>query len=163
MIITQKNFNIFVIVIVMLTGAGFGFLIGLCYTPNFSWIGLLAGNVSSIYLWIATIAGTASSYPLAKMYLKQLRNISAKRYSRKKVCSLSTIVAVICGVICTTLIHGIMTLLIVFDSEVPFQMGWLWVIVISVYEIIGALAGLIVGGICSLIYVTVNGRSIETV
>jgi len=134
----NKGFEIFVIVFVILTGAGFGTLTGLFYS-----------RVS--YWWIGTIVGTVSGYPLAKLYLKQLVKISAKWHNRKMVWLLSTLVAIICGVICTTLVHTVMVgAMLQIKHSKPES---LLLVVIGIAELIGACAGLIVGGICSWVYV----------
>ena len=145
--VSEKTFNIAVIVAVVLTGVGFGVLTGLAY--------------SEIYWWVGLIAGIVTSYPLAKLYLKQLIKLSTKGHSKKATWLLSTLVAVGCGVICTTVVHGIMTLIIYNpDESLMSQMDGFWSLFLSIGEAIGACAGLIVGGICSLIYVlSIKGKN----
>jgi|GEM_PF-1917452 len=143
-----KTFAVFVVIIVVLTGAGFGALTGLVYSKKFWLVGM--------------ITGTVGSYPLAMLYLKQLAKISAKGHSKKMTWLLCTIIAVICGIICTTLIHGMMTLIIVHNSDVPLsqQMDGFWSLIFLIGEGVGAGAGLLVGGICSLIYVlSIQGKN----
>jgi len=137
---------------VVLTGIGFGALTGLAYS-------------SESYWWVGMIAGVVSGYPLAKLYLMQLIKISTKGHNKKAIWFLSTLVAIICGVICTTLVHGIMTLIIACNSDVPVtrQMDGFWSTIFMVGELVGACAGLIVGGICSLVYVSsIMDKSNET-
>jgi len=136
-----KTFDIFVIIFVVLTGAGFGVITGLAYWQTYWWVGM--------------ITGAASGFPLAKLYLKQLAKISTKGHKRTVTWLLSTFVAIICGVICTTLIHAIMILIIVFCSDMSLMelTEGFWEVIFLVGEGVGAGAGLIVGGICSLIYV----------
>ena len=147
-----KKFDIFVTVFVVIVGTGFGLLTGLAYWENYSWVGMMAGAISS--------------YFLAKLYLKQLIKISAKKYNRKVKWLLSTLVAIVCGVICTTLAHGIMILTVVSCSKMSLgqQTDGFWPIALMIGELIGACAGLIVGGICSWIYVVrIMKESNETV
>ena len=141
--VTNKNFGIFVIVIVVLTGAGFGTLTGFAYSEN------------PLRITAAGIAGVVSSFILAKYYLFLLGKIAVKGYNRKMLWLLSTLAAIICGVICTTLIHGIMILIVVCYSKMPLgqRTDGFWPIFLMVGELVGACAGLIVGGICSWIYV----------
>jgi hypothetical protein len=137
----NKGFEVFVIIFVILTGAGFGGFTGLVYFESYWWVGMIVGAVSG--------------YHLAQLYLKQMIGISAMEHNRKVVWLLSTLAAIICGIICTTLVHGVMLLLILCESDIPLmdRMDGLWPIVLMVGELVGACAGLIVGGICSWIYV----------
>lgn len=136
-----RLFGILVISLVVLVGAGFGSLTGIIYSEN--------------YWWVAAIAATVSSYPLAIIYLMQLKKISSKKLSKKISWMLSTLVAVTCGVICTTFAHGIMTLIILHNSDIPLarQMDGFWPFIVMAGEITGAAAGLILGGISGYIYI----------
>jgi len=138
----NRGFEKFVIIFVMLVGTGFGVLTGLVYFER--------------YWWVGATAGIFSSYPLAKLYLSLLIKISAKIQSKKVVWLLSTLIAILCGVICTTLVHGIMILAVVYFSDVSLKQSTdgLWSMVLMVGEIIGACAGLIAGGLCSSIYIS---------
>ena len=152
MITKWKKFDISVIVIVTLTGAGFGVFAGLLYTDDYSWTGSMAGIVDSIYVWSGLITGTVSGYLLARWYLKLLMKMSIKGYNKKLTWFLSTLIAILCGIICTTLIHGLMILTKLSDIQ-WFDQDGMFPIFITVCEIVGASAGLIVGSISSLIYV----------
>jgi hypothetical protein len=146
--ISEKTFNIVVIVVVVLTGICFGVLTGFAYSESYWWAGMIAGAVTS--------------FPLAKLYLMQLRKIYTKEYGRKSMWLLSTLIAVGCGVICTTVVHGVMTVIIYNPEEQSLmgQMDGFWSLFLLIGEAIGACAGLIVGGICSLVYVlSVKGKS----
>ena len=138
---SEKVFNVVVTVVVMLTGAGFGAFTGAVYSDGKLW-------------WIGLIAGVATAFPLAKFYLWQLAKSFAKNNSRIRTWLWGTFIAILCGVICTTITHGVMAMINYpndpFSSE---EVPGIWPIVIIVGEIIGAGAGLIVGGICSLVYV----------
>jgi hypothetical protein len=137
----NKGFETFVTIFVMLVGTGFGAYTGLVYYAS--------------YWWAGAAAGALSSYPLAKLYLKQLIKISARRQNKKVVWLSGTLMAILCGVICTTLVHGVMILVIACNPNVSLGdvIDGLWAIVLIVGEIIGACAGLIVGGLCSSIYI----------
>jgi len=147
----NKTFDVLVIIFVMLTGTGFGLITGLFYS-------------SKNYWWVAMIIGTISSYPLAKFYLMQLRKISARGHTKKVIWLLSTLIAALCGIISTTLIHVPMVLILYNpDESIIRQMDGFVSIVVGIGELIGLCAGLAVGGICSLIYVlSVRGRNSET-
>ena len=148
---TEKGFNLIVTIAVVLTGAGFGLLTGLIYSEERYW-------------WVGFMAGGVCSYPLAKFYLWQLAKTFAKAHHRILTWFWGTFVAIICGAICTAVVHGIMTLIIYPDD--PFassELPGMWPIVVIVGEIIGAGAGFVVGGICSLIYILkIKGGARET-
>jgi hypothetical protein len=137
----NKGFNIFVLIFVVITGAGFGSLTGIGYSEHYWWGGMIAGIVSS--------------YFLAKLYLKLLAKTSSRGHKKVAVWFSGTLVAITCGIICTTLVHGIMTLIIVYNSNEPLmsEMDGFWSLVVIVGELVGFAAGLVVGGICSLVYV----------
>ena len=99
---TKRALKGFVIVFVILTGAGFGVLTGLAYSESYWWLGMTAGTVSG--------------YPLAKLYLKLLVKTSSRGYKKVAVWFSGTLIAITCGIICTTIVHGIMTLLIKYES-----------------------------------------------
>jgi hypothetical protein len=158
-----KKFDISVIVFAMLTGAGFGVFAGMIYTGrDFTWDGLMAGTVSSFYLCLGLITGAVSNYFLAKWYLKMRMEISLKGHSKKLAWLLSTLIAALCGVICTSLIHGFLVLATKLPDMQPLDMEGMFPIVIAMCEVIGACAGLILGGISSLVYVSSpKNKSIE--
>ncbi len=134
-----KAFRWLVVIIVTLIGAGFGTLTGVVYSENYWWAGL--------------IAGASSSLPLALLYIYTLKKISVRGYSKKIIWLLSTLSAIICGLICTTLAHGIMTTIIYNGRESLLRhMDGFWLLFISIGEGIGAGAGLVAGGILSLVY-----------
>lgn len=147
-----KTFDLFVVIFVMLTGTGFGTLTGLYYS-------------SENYWGVGMIIGAISSYPLAKFYLMQLRKISVRGHTRKVIWFSSTLIAALCGIISTTLIHLVMVLICYdLDESLIRQMDGFVPIVVGIGELIGLSAGLIVGGICSLIYVlSIKVKSDETV
>jgi hypothetical protein len=64
-----------------------------------------------------------------------------------------TATAIGCGIVCTLLVHGIMILL-TYDGNLPAnELGSdIFGIAVTIGLIMGAGAGLVVGGICSLIY-----------
>ncbi len=151
MTITNKGFNVFVVVIVVLTGAGFGIFTGFSYSEDFFWVG--------------GISGIIGGYIVAQLYLWLLKKISAKGLNSVVIWLAGTLIAAVCGMLCTTLVHGTMTVVMYFNSQESLMhlMDGFWPIVIIVGEIIGAGAGFIVGGICSLAYTAwVRGKRDET-
>lgn len=147
MINKDKGFRIFVISFVTLIGMGFGALAGVEY--------------SDLYWWIAAIVGAVSGYLLAELYLKQLMKISAIGYSKMIIWLWGTLVAIICGIICTTLVHAVMAGMAMTILPMGTESRDLYIlngidiflIAITIAEIIGFCAGFVAGGICSLIYV----------
>jgi len=139
----EKVFNVVVSIAVILTGAGFGAFTGAAYSNGKLW-------------WIGLIVGVAAAFPLAKFYLHQMAKAFAKDQKRMKTWFWGVFVAILCGLICTTITHGIMLALIYNpDESLLHQMDGFWLLFLSIGEAIGAGAGLIVGGICSLVYVLV--------
>lgn len=146
------TFAIFVIIFVVLTGAGFGTFAGLVY--------------SDTYWWIATTVGSTCGLFLAKLYLTTLTKLSTKGYNKNIIWLLGTLTAIICGMICTVIIHVLMgifsiTLLPVTNQEldVTSDLG-IFALCVAIAQIYAIVAGLVVGGICSLIYVLlIQGKS----
>ena len=147
----NTGFKMFVISFVMLTGAGFGTWAGFAYSESVFWIG--------------TVLGGVSGYIVAKLYLCQLTRICAKGHSKLATWLKGSLIGSLCGIISTTIIHVIMALgTAIMSGKGLFSLmdGFLF-IAIGVAEIIGACAGLIVGGICSLVYVLkIAGTTDET-
>jgi hypothetical protein len=139
----NKGFEKFVVIFVVLTGAVFGALAGLIY--------------SKVYFWVAAILGGIGGYLVARLYLCWLAKVSAKRDNKFVIWLLGSLVGVLCGILCTTLVHGIMagaTIILTEKGLTLFTEGEGELIFYIVgAEIIGVVAGLIVGGICSLVYV----------
>ncbi|MFO7907956.1 MAG: hypothetical protein ACQESR_27320 [Planctomycetota bacterium] len=139
-----KPFSISVMIAVILVGAGFGTWTGLVYNPTL-W-------------WIATIAGGLCGYPLARIYLRSLKNSCDKGHGGPVIWVSGTFVATGCGIACTALLHAIMIMVTAYGSNVA-SLGELgdsrdiWPIVFFVGVVIGAGAGFLVGGICSLVFV----------
>ncbi len=136
--------KIFVTVIVTLTGAGFGALAGAAYSNVFWWVGMVAGGLSA--------------FGLAWVYLSVLANMPPTLHGAE-AWFLGTLVAVGCGVVCTLAAHGAMWLL-------PYHPGQgdladMREIILIVGVVIGAIAGLVVGGICTLAYVRMRNDSQE--
>jgi len=144
-----KKFRLFVIIFVTLIGIAFG-----------GWAGLMYANGKET-LWsiIKALTGVASGglsgFYLARLYLYRLGKIPINRFNRFVVWLLGSLIAGLCGVICTTVVHGILTVILVTTSETPLTKMWdgFWGAVIVGCEITGAAAGLVAGGICSLVYV----------
>lgn len=155
MAIKNKGFRILVIFFVVSTGAGFGAWIGMFY----------AHRNNPIWITVAAIAGVLSSFILAKYYLFLLGKIAAK-YSRFMTWLLGTVIGILSGIVCTTIVHGIMTCQLVIHTKQSPIHAWdgFWLLIVLISELVGVGAGLIVGGICSLVYVLkIKGEHGETV
>ena len=161
----NKSFDVLVIISVTLVGAGFGV-----------WAGLLYGNaktspfgVAAIF-GIAAISGAIGGYLVAKLYLCSLAKMLAKGYRKFVIWLLGTIIAALCGVLCTTFLHAMLLVAVIIMTEEtlttifhPGEMEGLALLVFAIAELIGAVAGLIAGAICSLIFVlSLKGKSNET-
>ena len=131
---SRTLFSIFVLVAVTLTGGGFGALTGAVYSQDFWWVGMTAGGVSAL--------------GLAWLYLLVLSRMSPRLAGLSAWVS-GTFVAVGCGVVCTIVAHGAMLLVLAMAGE--SVRGAEGVVIIGI--IIGAIAGFILGGICTLAFV----------
>ncbi len=144
----MNGYSILIIILVMLTGGGFGALTGGTYSPNFWWIGMAVGLVSSFFL--------------AKWYLKILTKLSAKGYRGIKFWFTGTALATLFGTICTLLVHGVMLITNIFidpvrNGELPITDALIFVFGI----IIGPCVALVVGAICTLLFTgTKEGREL---
>jgi len=151
---TKNAFRKFVITFVTLIGAGFG-----------TWAGFLYER--DLPFHIGTLVGLVSSLGLAILYLKILDIMSIKGHKKMTIFLLGTVIAILCGVVCTTLIHGIIIETILARSAQSFYSydqnhDGFTLLVIGVAEMIGAAAGLIAGGICSFLYVSeIMGKANE--
>ncbi|MBW8036155.1 MAG: hypothetical protein FVQ79_11120 [Planctomycetes bacterium] len=142
----HMSFDIFVIVLVILTGAGFGALIGFAYY-----------FMSDILVGAGLLFGIIGGYVAARIYLHLLPVICAKGYKKSTVWVLNSLVATGCGVLCTTLIHGVMLIMrskITGDTvATPLHLEG-FRLFIMICETIGAAAGFVVGGVCSWVYLS---------
>lgn len=142
----EKVFNVVVSVAVVLTGTGFGAFTGFVYSEERYW-------------WVGLLAGAVVAFPLAKFYLWQL--VKAFKQGRY-VWLRGTLVAVVSGIICTTIVHGIMGLIVYPDfpfSGGDFPLSWTSIIVTG--EIIGAGTGLIIGAVLSGLYIAIKKGQIR--
>ncbi len=147
---SDKKFRKFVVIFVVLTGAVFG-----------AWAGLL---YSTVYFWVAAIPGGIGGHFLARLYLRWLAKVSAKRDNKFVIWLLGSLVGVFSGIVCTTLVHGLMAgaTIILTEKGLTSHEDFLFYIVAA--EIIGVVAGFFVGGICSLVYVKrVMGKGDEAI
>lgn len=136
-----KTFGVSVIIMVMLVGAGFGALTGVVYNQKL-W-------------WIAAISGGVCGYPLARIYLRSLKNSGTNARRRQATWFYGSCVASICGVICTMVVHATMmgaAWITTFGPHGPVD-AYAWPTILAVGLVIGAMTGFVVGGICSLIFV----------
>lgn len=134
-----KAFSVSVIIAVMLVGTGFGALTGVVYNQTL-W-------------WIAATVGGSCGYPLARIYLRSLKHSRTQGDRRPATWFYGTCVASICGVICTMVVHAAMmgaVWVTAFGSHGPVDA---WPTILASGLAIGVVAGFVVGGICSLIFV----------
>ncbi len=139
-------FRVSVLVAVTLTGGGFGALAGTVYSNVFWWVGMVAGGLSA--------------FCLAWFYLVVLSNMPPT-LNRAVAWFLGTLVAVGCGVVCTLAAHGSMWLVYHPATSGDLVGMDLRGIILTVGVVIGAVAGLVVGGICTLAYVAMRDDSQE--
>ena len=130
-------FRVFVVVAVTLTGGGFGALAGAAY--------------SNVYWWVGMVAGGLSASGLAWFYLTVLSKMPPK-LNGAAVWFLGTLVAVGCGVVCTLAAHGAMWLVYHPATSGDLAEVDLRGPILIIGVMIGAVAGLFVGGICTLAY-----------
>ena len=144
----ERKFRLTVMIIVILIGGGFSTLTGMVYSEKSWW-------------WIGMIAGINCSWFLAKLYLSHL-NKAFKQGNN--ILLWGTLSGIFCGIICATIVHGLMGLIVYPDF--PFSGGELplsWTFVIVVGEIIGTGSGLITGAVLSGVYIAIKkGQSGET-
>ncbi|MFW6170337.1 MAG: hypothetical protein ACODAD_07600 [Planctomycetota bacterium] len=136
-----KKFGVSVTIAVILVGAGFGALTGVVYNQTF-W-------------WAAAIVGGLCGYPLARVYLRSLKNSLAKGRIGPETWLYGTFVATLCGVVCTGVVHA--TMMGVAWARTPRLSAppdaYVWPTILFIGVMIGAGAGFVVGGICSLLFV----------
>ena len=144
----EKKFRLTVMIIVILIGGGLSTMTGMIYAEKSWW-------------WVGMITGIICSWFLAKLYLGHLN----KAFNQgNNICLWGTLSAILCGIICTTIVHGLMGLIVYPDfsfSRGELPLSWTFIIVVG--EIIGAGAGLIAGAVLSGVYITIKrGQSCET-
>ncbi len=134
-------FRVFIFIAVTFTGGAFGAFAGLVYSQHHWWVGM--------------IVGAASGFFLARLYLEVLARISLDLHKCVQWL-LGTLTAVGCGIVCTLLVHGVMILVThgssILANELPVPVYG----IVTIGVIMGASAGLIVGGICSLVFVSMS-------
>lgn len=132
----KTKFDYVITAIVILTASVFGYFTAIAYDPSY-WL-------------LAIIVGTILGFLSAKAYLYQLYRMNNKGYSKISIWFLGTFTAMICGVICTTLLHGMM-LLFTKNMEKPLnnEIEGIAGLIIIIGEIVGLGVGFVVGGICS--------------
>lgn len=147
---STKIFNIIVTIVVMLTGAGFGALVGGMYTEG-------------VYWWLGLVVGAVSSLLLANLYLWQLSMSFDKLHSKIVTWFWGTFIAIISGAICTTVVHVVMALTVYQSNPFAFsEIPSMWLLVVVIGQIIGVGSGLFIGAIASLVFVLkIKGRQSE--
>ncbi|MDH4203601.1 MAG: hypothetical protein OEV87_12015 [Phycisphaerae bacterium] len=140
----ESIFNIIVIAVVMLTGGIFGAYIGSAYQ------GFVYNHFDESFVWAGMTAGLVGAYPLAKLYLRKMSKAITEEGSKKEVWSIGTFLAGLYGIICTVFTHGVMMVFSYFRGGGDLLLG---LITLTVGLFVGAVTGIIVGAICSLVYV----------
>lgn len=139
--INKKRFDKITIIFLVLLGTGFGTLAGMVFLENLFFIGTLLSIVGSFFV--------------AKLFLRMLPKIFARQYSGArgfKVFSLGTLSGMLCGVICTTFIYGVMWLVPVKldDEGLRGLAGGAFIMLYG--EGTGVVAGLIAGAFLTALY-----------
>jgi hypothetical protein len=153
-----KKFEVFVIILVTLIGGGFGAFAGCMYGR--STFGMIVNIV------IGATLGITGGFMVSKLYLKWLVKIFIVKSKPFISWLLATLVAAICGVLCTTFIHAILTIILLIVSDIPLikQLNGFWLIIIGIAEIIGAGAGFAAGALCTSLYMwKIHSSEIKTV
>ncbi len=152
-----QSFRKFVTIIVTLTGAIFG-----------TWAGTLYVYRDNLhFFFIGTILGIIGGYAAAKIYLHFLEKISIQ-FKKFVTWLITTLIAALCGILCTTFIHVIMlsaTAIITGKPLTPqgVEFGFL-LLFILIAHLIGACFGLLIGGMCSLVYLkSIKADNNETI
>jgi len=136
-----KLFSLFVNSFVVVVGVGFGGWAGGCY----------GGTVSTC---VGGALGAVGGYFVVRLYFKWLMKIAAQRDGKFGKWLLGSLSGALCGVICTSFIH----VLLVIIPGFTFSLGELgggvemWFVMMGFAEAMGAAAGFVVGGICTLVY-----------
>lgn len=138
---SRKRLDIITIIVVVLIGTGFGTLAGLAFLEHLFFIG--------------TALSIPGSFYVAKLFLRLLPKIFAKEYRSArgfKIFSLGTLTGMLCGIICTTFIYGVMWLVPVkLEGEGLRNLAGAPVIILY-GEATGAVAGLIAGALFTALY-----------
>ncbi len=141
-----RKFKIFVIIFVTVIGCGFGIFAGVMYGRSAFWM--------VVNIVLGAVLGITGGVVASKLYLKWLERIFEGESKPFISWLQATLVAVICGVLCTTFIHAILTTILVIVSDVPLTKLWdgFWLLFIGIAEMIGAGAGLVAGALCTSLY-----------
>ena len=141
----DSTFNMFVYFFVILAGAISGAIAGSIYAGEIFSMGTLGG----------TILGTIGSYAVARLYLYVLTRMTTKQYSKLKIWFFGTLFAILCGILCTTFLHLVLAIVQTIIQERSWKTltDGLFLLIIFYAELIGAAVGLILGVICSFVYV----------
>ena len=140
---SNLTFRQLVTVSVILIGSGFGSWAGICYTGT--------------YFWIASILGAVGGIFAAKLYLFVLDKATRKQCNTSKIWLNGCITAACCGLVCTILIHTVMLVpfVVLYKGRlVTTELGPDFVGIFLVgCLVVGTVAGLVAGAICSSVYV----------
>jgi hypothetical protein len=137
----KKGLDKITIIFVVLLGTGFGTVAGLAFLEHLFLIG--------------TLLSIGGSFFVAKLYLRLLPKIFAKKYSSAryvKIFSLGTLSGMLCGVICTSFIYGVMALVPVELGKEGFRSLAGGPFIMLYGEVTGAVAGLVAGALCTALY-----------
>ena len=140
--IDQKRLNKITIIAVMATGIHFGTVAGLVYLEELFMVG--------------TILSIVGSYVVATLYLYFLSKIFAvfdNSSERFKILVLGTLAGMLCGILCTTFIYGIMAFIPIEIQKEGIRSLAGDSFIITCGEITGAVAGSVAGGVLTFLYI----------
>ncbi|MBW8016640.1 MAG: hypothetical protein FVQ82_10665 [Planctomycetes bacterium] len=139
------KFAKFVVILVTVIGFGFGGWAGVMYAES------TGRGMTAI---LGAVLGGASGFVLSKLYLKYLVRIIASELNAFVRWLLPTLAAVVCGLVCTTIIHAILSGILVMTSEKPLTEHWdgLWSAIVVGCEVTGAIVGFAAGALCTSLY-----------
>jgi len=92
--------------------------------------------------------GGVGGYYAARLYLCWLMKIAAGGKGEGAILLFYNFAGLLCGVICTTFIHGVLVTI----SIIAHGFSGVFFSMIIFAEVIGAMAGVVVGGICNRAY-----------
>ena len=103
---------------------------------------------------IGALLGSVSGLVLSKFYIKSLAKIFARKSNAFVSWLLPTLLAGVCGVLSTTFIHAILSIIFVIGSEKSLtqHMDGFWSVAVGFAEIIGAAVGLAAGALCTSLH-----------
>ncbi len=118
-----------------------------------AWAGLIYGNEWS-WPFIGVILGATGGIGVSWLYIYSLEKIFLKNISNFALWLFGSLIAGLCGLLCTSFIHGVLMLIYtIFKGKSFLNSGDIpGSIILMVAEIIGLLAGFITSVVFSAIY-----------